>query len=204
MGKTTDALFKQALEIDSEPPQRELDMLVTAGERISMTLLTMAIQKLGIEAISFTGSQSGIITENRHQGARILEIRPSRIIDALESGKVVIVAGYQGVSREREVTTLGRGGSDTSAVAMAAALNAEVCEIYSDVDGVYSADPRICEQANHLSEITFKEMQAMSDAGAKVLNAQAVEFARRANIEIHARQAHSPSQKNDPCCRSGC
>ena len=195
MGKTTDALFKQALEIDSEPPQRELDMLVTAGERISMTLLTMAIQKLGIEAISFTGSQSGIITENRHQGARILEIRPSRIIDALESGKVVIVAGYQGVSREREVTTLGRGGSDTSAVAMAAALNAEVCEIYSDVDGVYSADPRICEQAHHLAEITFKEMQAMSDAGAKVLNAQAVEFARRANIEIHARQAHSPSQK---------
>ena len=134
---------------------------------------------------------------------RILEIRPSRIIDALESGKVVIVAGYQGVSREREVTTLGRGGSDTSAVAMAAALNTEVCEIYSDVDGVYSADPRICEQANHLSEITFKEMQAMSDAGAKVLNAQAVEFARRANIEIHARQAHS-QVKNDPCCRSGC
>ena len=195
MGKTTDALFEQALEIDSEPPQRELDMLVTAGERISMTLLTMAIQKLGIEAISFTGSQSGIITENRHQGARILEIRPSRIIDALESGKVVIVAGYQGVSREREVTTLGRGGSDTSAVAMAAALNAEICEIYSDVDGVYSADPRICAQAQHLAEITFKEMQAMSDAGAKVLNAQAVEFARRAGIEIHARQAHSASPK---------
>ena len=195
MGKTTDALFKQALEIDSEPPQRELDMLVTAGERISMTLLTMAIQKLGIEAISFTGSQSGIITENRHQGARILEIRPNRIIDALESGKVVIVAGYQGVSREREVTTLGRGGSDTSAVAMAAALNAEICEIYSDVDGVYSADPRICDQAQHLAEITFTEMQAMSDVGAKVLNAQAVEFARRAGIEIHAKQAHSVSQK---------
>ena len=193
MGKTTDALFEQALEIDNEPPQRELDMLVTAGERISMTLLTMAIQKLGIEAISFTGSQSGIITENRHQGARILEIRPHRIVEALEAGKVVIVAGYQGVSKEREVTTLGRGGSDTSAVAMAAALGAEVCEIYSDVDGVYSADPRVCEQARHLSELTYTEMQTMADAGAKVLNAQAVDFARRASIEIHAKQAHRSS-----------
>lgn len=195
MGKTTDALFKQALEIDNEPPQRELDMLVTAGERISMTLLTMAIKKLGIEAISFTGSQSGIITENRHQGARILEIKPHRIIEALESGRVVIVAGYQGVSREREVTTLGRGGSDTSAVAMAAALKAEICEIYSDVDGVYSADPRVCEQAQHLAEITFSEMQSMSDAGAKVLNAQAVDFARRAGIQIHALKAHSDTTR---------
>ena len=195
MGKTTDALFQQALEIDQEPPQRELDMLVTAGERISMTLLTMAIKKLDIDAISFTGSQSGIITENRHQGARILEIKPQRIIEALTSDKVVIIAGYQGVSREREVTTLGRGGSDTSAVAMAAALQAEVCEIYSDVDGVYSTDPRVCDQARHLAEITYEEMQTMSDAGAKVLNAQAVEFARKAGILIHARKAHSDSQK---------
>ena len=195
MGKTTDALFQQALEIDHEPPQRELDMLVTAGERISMTLLTMAIKKLGVDAISFTGSQSGIITENRHQGARILEIKPHRIIEALESDKVVIIAGYQGVSREREVTTLGRGGSDTSAVAMAAALSADICEIYSDVDGVYSTDPRVCAQAQHLGEITFEEMQAMSDAGAKVLNAQAVEFARKAGIQIHARAAHSETTK---------
>ena len=170
-------------------------MLVTAGERISMTLLTMAIKKLDIDAISFTGSQSGIITENRHQGARILEIKPQRIIEALASDKVVIIAGYQGVSREREVTTLGRGGSDTSAVAMAAALQAEVCEIYSDVDGVYSTDPRICDQARHLADITFQEMQTMSNAGAKVLNAQAVEFARKAGIVIHARKAHSDSQK---------
>ncbi|MCK5690109.1 aspartate kinase, partial [Myxococcota bacterium] len=180
MGKTTDELVALAHQVTSSPPQRELDMLVTTGERITMALLSMAIADLGEEAISFTGSQSGIITENSHQGARILEVRPYRLRDELSRGRIVIVAGYQGVSRSKEVTTLGRGGSDTSAVALAAALSADACEIYSDVDGVYSADPNICEQAQLLSSLDYETMEAMAGSGAKVLNAQAVEFARRA------------------------
>lgn len=188
MGKSTDALIRQAGEVCSAPPRREMDMLVTAGERISMALLTMAIHDLGEEAISFTGSQSGIITEDSHQGARILEVRPYRIEEELGRGKVVIVAGYQGVSLKREVTTLGRGGSDTTAVALAAALGAECCEIYSDVDGVYDADPNVCPQARLIPEIGYETMQTMASAGAKVLNAQAVEFARRAEIAIVARK----------------
>jgi aspartate kinase len=162
-------------------------MLLTAGERISMALLSMAIQDLGFEAISFTGSQSGILTNDRHTNARILEVRPYRVQDELERGRVVIVAGYQGVSYRREVTTLGRGGSDTTAVALAAALGAERCEIYSDVEGVYSADPRVVPDAQHLPEISYEEMQELSLAGAKVLNAQAVEFARKAGIVLFAR-----------------
>ena len=150
MGDTTDDLLTLARQVSPDPSRRELDMLLTAGERISMSLLGMALQRAGVEAVSFTGSQSGILTDGAHTNARILEVRPVRIIEELERGRVVIVAGYQGVSREREVTTLGRGGSDTTAVALAAALDAEVCEICSDVDGVFTADPRIVPGARRL------------------------------------------------------
>jgi aspartate kinase len=192
MGDTTDELLALARKVSGDPHRRELDMLLTAGERISMALLGMALQARGVEAVSFTGSQSGIITDGAHTNARIVEIRPTRICEALEQGKVVIVAGYQGVSREREVTTLGRGGSDTTAVALAAALEAELCEICSDVDGVYSADPRVVSGARRLAELSHEEMQELALAGAKVLNAQAVEFARDKNITIHARSTFQP------------
>ena len=187
MGKTTDELLALAHQVDPSPPRRELDMLVSTGERVSMALLSMAIQKHGVDAISFTGSQSGIITNDRHFDARIIEVRPHRVEDELARGKVVIIAGFQGMSYKREITTLGRGGSDTTALAMAAALGAEHAEIYSDVDGVYSADPRRVDGARHLPELTYDEMQAMAEAGAKVLHAQAVEAARQARIRIHAR-----------------
>jgi len=187
MGDTTDELLSLARTISPNPHRRELDMLLTAGERISMALLGMALHDRKVEAVSFTGSQSGIITDGAHTNARILEVRPVRIIEELGRGKVVIVAGYQGVSREKEITTLGRGGSDTTAVALAAALSAEVCEICSDVDGVYTADPRIVSGPKRLSEMSHEEMQELALAGAKVLNAQAVEFARDRGITIHAR-----------------
>ena len=187
MGDTTDELLALARKVTEDPHRRELDMLLTAGERISMALLGMALHARGVDAVSFTGSQSGIITDGAHNNARIVEVRPVRILEALDRGKVVIVAGYQGVSREKEVTTLGRGGSDTTAVALAAALQAEVCEICSDVDGVFSADPRIVTNARRLSELSHEEMQELALAGAKVLNAQAVEFARDRGIVIHAR-----------------
>ena len=167
-------------------------MLVSTGERVSMALLSIAIHARGYEAISFTGSQSGIITNDRHFDARILEVRPHRIEDELARGKIVIVAGYQGMSYRREITTLGRGGTDTTAVALAAALGAARCEIYSDVDGVYSADPRVVPDAMHLPEIDLASLQEMAEAGAKVLNAQAVEWARRAKIVIHARRTADP------------
>lgn len=187
MGKTTDGLLAQAREIDPEPPRRELDMLVSTGERVSMALLSIAIQKRGVESISFTGSQAGIITTDRHFDARIVAVRPERVLEELAKDKVVIVAGYQGVSEKKEITTLGRGGSDTTAVALAAALHAERCEIYSDVDGVYTADPRVVPDAAHLPELDYETLQTMAECGAKVLNAQAVEWAKRAGIEIHAR-----------------
>lgn len=187
MGKTTDQLLGLAHQIDASPPRRELDMLLTTGERVSMALLSMAIQKRGCDAISFTGSQSGIITNDRHFDARIIEVRPFRIEDELARGKVVIVAGYQGMSYRREITTLGRGGSDTTAIALAAALGADRAEIYSDVDGVYSADPRVVPDARHLPSLSYEAMQEMAEAGAKVLNSTAVEFARRSRIAIHAR-----------------
>jgi aspartate kinase len=186
MGDTTDELLALSKRVTDTPQKRELDMLLTAGERISMALLSMALNAEGVPAISFTGSQSGIITNGSHTNAQIVEVRPFRVSDELAQGKVVIVAGYQGVSPGREVTTLGRGGSDTTAVAMAAALGAEVCEIYSDVDGVFSADPRVVPQARKLREIDYEEMQELSSSGAKVLNPQAVEFARRAGIAIAA------------------
>jgi len=193
MGKTTDELLALAHQVDESPPRRELDMLVSTGERVSMALLSMAIQKHGVDAISFTGSQSGIITNDRHFDARIIEVRPHRVEDELARGKVVIIAGFQGMSYKREITTLGRGGSDTTALAMAAALGAEHAEIYSDVDGVYSADPRKVADAQHLPELTYDEMQAMAEAGAKVLHAQAVEAAREARIRIHARSTFAKS-----------
>ncbi|AKF06434.1 aspartate kinase [Sandaracinus amylolyticus] len=196
MGKTTDQLLALAKQVDETPPRRELDMLLTTGERVSMALLSMAIQKRGVDAISFTGSQSGIITNDRHFDARIIEVRPHRIEDELARGKVVIVAGYQGMSYRREITTLGRGGSDTTAIALAAALGAARAEIYSDVDGVYSADPRVVPEARHLPELTYEQMQEMASVGAKVLNAQAVEFARRAGIAIHARSTFQPGRES--------
>jgi aspartate kinase len=197
MGKTTNDLLDLAKQVSTEPPRRELDMLLTAGERISMALLSMAIRDLGGDAISFTGSQAGIITTDRHIDARITEVRPYRVQEELERGRVVIVAGYQGVSPRREITTLGRGGSDTSAVALAAALGAEWCEICSDVDGVYTADPRVVADARRIDELRYEETQEMAEAGAKVLNAQAVEFAKAKGITIVATATSSPHSTKD-------
>src|SRR5262245_57461259 len=189
MGKTTDGLIALARSVCENPPRREMDMLLSTGERVSMALLAMALEKRGLQAISFTGSQSGILTNDRHSGARIIEVRPVRIQDELERDKVVIVAGFQGMSYKREITTLGRGGSDTTAVALAAALGSS-CEICSDVGGVYTADPRIVPEGVRLSSISYEEMQELAEHGAKVLNAQAVEWARRYGIHIYARARH--------------
>jgi aspartate kinase len=198
MGDTTDELLALAKQVSPNPERRELDMLLTAGERIAMTLLSMAIRELGGDAISFTGSQSGIITNDRHVEARIVEVRPFRVQDELARGKIVVIAGYQGVSYRREVTTLGRGGSDTTAVAMAAALGAEYCEICSDVDGVYTADPRVVADARRIGTLSYEETQELAEAGAKVLNAQAVEFAKEKGIAIYARATASPLPGDDP------
>ena len=198
MGDTTDELLAMAKQVSPNPDRRELDMLLSAGERISMALLSMAIRERGGDAISFTGSQSGIITNDRHVDARIIEVRPFRVQDELARGKVVVVAGYQGVSYRKEVTTLGRGGSDTTAVAMAAALDAEHCEICSDVDGVYSADPRVVATAHRIPVLSYEETQEMAEAGAKVLNAQAVEFAKERGIAIYARATQGPLPGVDP------
>ena len=187
MGDTTDELLALAKQVSPNPPRRELDMLLSAGERISMALLSMAIREQGGDAISFTGSQSGIITNDRHVDARIVEVRPFRVQDELARGKIVVIAGYQGVSYKREVTTLGRGGSDTTAVAMAAALGADYCEICSDVDGVYTADPRLVPDARRIGTLSYEETQELAESGAKVLNAQAVEFAKEKGIAIYAR-----------------
>lgn len=189
MGKTTDSLLAMATQINPTPSSRELDMLLTVGERITMALLSMAIQALGVDAISFTGSQCGIITNASHNRARIVEVRPFRVLDELETGKVVIVAGFQGVSYRREITTLGRGGSDTTAVALAAALGASHCEIYSDIDAVHTADPKVVLDAQRLQELSYDEMLALARHGAKVLNADAVEFARRAGIAVYTRSS---------------
>jgi aspartate kinase len=198
MGDTTDDLLAMAKQVSPNPERRELDMLLTAGERISMALLSIAIRELGGDAISFTGSQSGIITNDRHVDARIIEVRPFRVQDELARGKIVVIAGFQGVSYRREITTLGRGGSDTTAVAMAAAINADYCEICSDVDGVYSADPRVVPDARRIGTMSYEEMQEMAEAGAKVLNAQAVEFAKEKGIAIYARATNGPLPSADP------
>ncbi len=187
MGKTTDQLVKLAHELTEDPDRREMDMLLTAGERISMSLLAIAIRARGLPATSLTGSQCGILTNDAPGGARIVEVRPYRVQDALHQGHIVIVAGFQGVSYRREVTTLGRGGSDTTAVALAAALGAEACEIYSDVDGIYSADPHIVVAANRLDALDQEEMLALARAGAKVLGSDAVAYARMHGIALYAR-----------------
>ena len=198
MGDTTDDLLAMAKQVSASPDRRELDMLLTAGERISMALLSMAIRELGGDAISFTGSQSGIITNDRHVDARIIEVRPFRVQDELARGKIVVIAGFQGVSYRREVTTLGRGGSDTTAVAMAAALNADYCEICSDVDGVYSADPKDVPAARRIPALSYEETQELAESGARVLNAQAVEFAKEKGIAIYARATSSALPGADP------
>src|SRR6201993_1147943 len=198
MGDTTDELLALAKKVSPNPQRRELDMLLSAGERISMALLSLAIHELGGDAISFTGSQSGIITNDRHVDARIIEVRPFRVQDELARKKIVVVAGYQGVSYRREITTLGRGGSDTTAVAMAAALEAEWCEICSDVDGVYTGDPRIVPSAKRIGVLSYEETQELAESGARVLNAQAVEFAKEKGIAIYARATTGPLPGLDP------
>ena len=192
MGKTTDQLLALAQQINPVPSMRELDMLLSVGERITTALLAMAIQREGCDAVSLTGSQCGIMTSASHSHARIIEIRPFRVLDELDAGRIVVVAGYQGTSYKREITTLGRGGTDTTAVALAAALNAERCEIWSDIEAVYTADPRVVIDAQRLAELTYEEMLDLSRHGAKVLNAEAVEFARRAGIAIYTRSTFQP------------
>jgi aspartate kinase len=195
MGKTTDELLDLAAAISPVPPARELDMLLTAGERISMALTAMAIQARGVEAVSFTGSQAGILTDSEHGAAKITEITGGRVKEAIAAGRVVIVAGFQGVDpRSKEITTLGRGGSDATAVALAASLGADVCEIYTDVDGVYTADPRVVPEARKLDEISFEEMLELSAAGAGVLMSRSVEFGRRFDIPIHVRSSFKPDE----------
>ncbi|MGA7270726.1 MAG: aspartate kinase [Acidimicrobiia bacterium] len=190
MGHTTDALIELAAAVNPNPPAREMDMLLTAGERISMALMAMAIEGRGVGAVSFTGSQAGILTDAAHGAAKIQAIRGTRVTDSLALGKVVIVAGFQGVDPEgKEVTTLGRGGSDATAVALAAALGADACEIYTDVDGVYTADPRIVPDARKLDEVSFDEMLELAGSGAGVLMSRSVEFGRRYNIPIHVRSS---------------
>lgn len=193
MGDTTDELLDLAAEVTSNVvPSRELDMLLTAGERISTAVLSMAINDLGAKAQSFTGSQAGMITDGVHGSARLVEVRPDRIRESVEAGNIAIVAGFQGMNRQSgDITTLGRGGSDTTAVALAAALNADVCEIYSDVDGVFTADPRIVPTAHKLDTVTSEEMLEMAANGAKILHLRSVEYARRFNLKLHVRSSFS-------------
>jgi len=195
MGDTTDELIDLANQITPIPTGRELDMLLTAGERISMALLAMAISNLGHEARSFTGSQAGVITDSAHGRARIIDVTPGRIQEALEEGAIAIVAGFQGISQDtKDVTTLGRGGSDTTAVALAAALDADVCEIYTDVDGVFSADPRVVPMARKLKTVTYDEMLELAASGAKVLHLRCVEYARRYDLPIHVRSSFTTNE----------
>jgi aspartate kinase len=192
MGDTTDDLLDLANGVSPAPPARELDMLLTAGERISMALVAMAISDLGFTARSFTGSQAGVITDSAHGKAKIIDVTPGRISSALDDGHIVIVAGFQGVSQDtKEITTLGRGGTDTTAVALAAALGADYCEIYTDVDGVFTADPRIVPSARRLERVSFEEMLEMAACGAKILHLRCVEYGRRYHIPIHVRSSFS-------------
>ncbi len=188
-GDTTDELIEMAKEISDDPPAREMDMLLSTGERISAALLAMAIHDLGQDAISLTGSQAGIVTDTMHTKAKILDIRPNRIRKALDEGRIVLVAGFQGVSTDQDVTTLGRGGSDTTAVALAAALGAEVCEIYTDVEGVFTTDPRIVPEARKLDTISNEELLELAASGAKVMMARSVEVARRFDVPLHIRSS---------------
>ncbi|MGH2739478.1 MAG: aspartate kinase [Actinomycetota bacterium] len=194
MGDSTDQLMGMAHALTPEPNRRELDLLLTAGERIAMSLLAISVNAAGIPAESYTGSQAGIITDTRHGRARIIDIRPGRIQEALARGSAVIVAGFQGVSEERDVTTLGRGGSDTTATALAAALGAGVCEIYTDVAGVFTADPKLVPSARKLHAVSYEEMLEMAATGAKVLQLRAVEYARNSGIRIHVRSSFTPDE----------
>ncbi|MEV0357431.1 aspartate kinase [Nocardia sp. NPDC050697] len=195
MGDTTDELLDLAQEVSPAPPVREMDMLLTAGERISNALVAMAIHSLGAEARSFTGSQAGVITTGAHGKAKIIDVTPGRLKEALDEGTIVLVAGFQGVSQDsRDVTTLGRGGSDTTAVALAAALEADVCEIYTDVDGVFTADPRIVADAQKLDQVSYEEMLEMAACGSKVLMLRCVEYARRYNVPVHVRSSYTDKQ----------
>lgn len=189
MGKTTDDLIRLASDVSDAPPVREMDMLLTTGERVSMALLCMALSDLGVKAVSFTGSQAGIVTDTQHTKAKILDIRANRVKEVLQGGAVPVVAGFQGVSTDREITTLGRGGSDTTAVALAAVLGAEVCEIYTDVSGIFSADPRVVPEAHRLATISFDEMLELSAVGGRVLALRSVEFARTYNVPLHVRSS---------------
>lgn len=192
MGDTTDDLLDLAQQVCPAPPAREMDMLLTAGERISNALVAMAVESLGAQARSFTGSQAGVITTGAHGKAKIIDVTPGRLRSALDEEQIVLVAGFQGVSQTtKDVTTLGRGGSDTTAIALAAALNADVCEIYTDVDGIFSADPRIVSNAQHLDRVTFEEMLEMAACGTKILMLRCVEYARRFNIPVHVRSSYS-------------
>jgi aspartate kinase len=192
MGDTTDELLDLAQRVNPVPPEREMDMLLTAGERISNSLVAMAISALGAEALSFTGSQAGVITDSVHGKARIIDVTPGRVQHALDDGYICLVAGFQGVSQDtKDITTLGRGGSDTTAVALAAALNADVCEIYTDVDGVFTADPRIVTNARRLDRVPYEEMLEMAASGAKVLMLRCVEYARRYGVTIHVRSSYT-------------
>ncbi|TSE00627.1 aspartate kinase [Skermania sp. ID1734] len=192
MGDTTDELLDLARQVCPAPPAREMDMLLTSGERISNALVAMAIHSLGAEARSFTGSQAGVITTGAHGNAKIIDVTPGRVRDALDQGSIVLVAGFQGVSQDsKDITTLGRGGSDTTAVALAAALRADVCEIYTDVDGVFSADPRIVKDAQRLESVSFEEMLEMAACGAKVLMLRCVEYARRYGVKVHVRSSYT-------------
>ncbi|QHC66001.1 aspartate kinase [Rathayibacter oskolensis] len=195
MGDTTDDLLELAHQVTPMPAPRELDMLLSSGERISMALLAMAIKSMGFEARSFTGSQAGMITDAQHGAARIVDITPVRLREALDENAVVIVAGFQGFNRDtKDITTLGRGGSDTTAVALAAGLGADTCEIYTDVDGVFTADPRVVKRARKLERISSEEMLELAAAGAKVLHIRAVEFARRHGVTLHVRSSFSPNE----------
>ena len=194
MGHTTDELVALAAQISATPHARELDMLLSSGERISMALLSMAINELGRDAISFTGSQAGIVTDTVHGKARIVDVRAKRVLEALEANKIVIVAGFQGVSTDFDVTTLGRGGSDTTAVALAAALGADACEIYTDVEGVFTADPRVVPEAKKLHAVSYEEMLELSASGAKVLMLRSVEYARNYGVLIHVRSSFTDGE----------
>ncbi|MEU4840523.1 aspartate kinase [Nocardia testacea] len=195
MGDTTDELLDLAEQVSPAPPAREMDMLLTSGERISNALVAMAIHSLGAEARSFTGSQAGVITTSVHGKAKIIDVTPGRLREALDEGTIVLVAGFQGVSQDsKDVTTLGRGGSDTTAVALAAALEADVCEIYTDVDGVFTADPRIVRDAQKLEQVSYEEMLEMAACGSKVLMLRCVEYARRYNVPVHVRSSYTDKQ----------
>ncbi len=195
MGKTTDSLIKLSQEISSDPSQREMDMLMSTGEQVSIALLAMSLHSIGIDAISFTGSQVGILTDNSHMKARIIDIDGQPILDALDAGKVVIVAGFQGMDESFNITTFGRGGSDTTAVALATALKADICDIYTDVNGIYTTDPRIVSNAKKLDTITYDEMLELASLGAKVMHSRSIEFAKKYGVVIQVRSSFNPEVK---------